>query len=337
MTGADVTFPASPLTRLNPWYPGQMGVEGAWTDTGLRLHCTGTVFYVDPNYPGVSDQRDGTDPTAPLNTIAAAISKCESFRGDVIVVMQNSAWDYAPGTPYGNTITESVTIDKHGIRIIGVTSGVMGVPWQPADDDEYCITNNGIDNIIEGFCFWGGASTGGCGILTVWDGATSYGENLTVRHCHFMDDLDIGIHFDYTWYCHIHNCNFWEVDEYALYSDSGGVAPTQDPPDFIEVNDCIFHNILGGAAVWLPGLTGGYLHDNQLYHEDAQAAGAATDEGFVTNDGTVAGDENMVVKNAFSCQNTAVAAGDYGDLNGGSAGDCWSHSFCMNGLAYGVP
>lgn len=70
-----------PLTRLNPWYPGQMGVPGAWTDTGVRTHPTGTVFYVDPNYPGASDQRDGTDPTDPLATIAAAVSKCEAYPG----------------------------------------------------------------------------------------------------------------------------------------------------------------------------------------------------------------------------------------------------------------
>jgi hypothetical protein len=336
MSVADVNFHV-PLIRLNPWYPGQFGVEGAWTDTGLRAHCTGTIFYVDPNYPGVSDQRDGTDPTAPLNTIEAAIARCESFRGDIIAVMHNSAWQYSPQTPYGNTIQESVTIDKHGIRIVGLANGTLGVPWQPAANDGYCITNNAIDVTIEGFLFQSGDVTGGCGILTQWDGAATYGENMTVRHCSFLDDLDIALHFDYTWYCHVHHCNFWEVDEYAFYSDSGGGAPTQDPPDYIEINNNVFHNIVGGAAIWLPGLTGGYIHDNQLYHEDAAGAVLATNEGFVTNDGTVTGDENMVVRNAFSCQNTAVANGDYGDLNNGSVGDCWSHSYCMNGLAYAVP
>ncbi|GAG38311.1 unnamed protein product, partial [marine sediment metagenome] len=89
MTGAGVNF-AAPLTRLNPWYPGQIGVEGAWTDTGLRMHSTGTVFYVDPNFPGASDARDGTDPTSPLLTVATAITKCEAYRGDVIAVMGNA-------------------------------------------------------------------------------------------------------------------------------------------------------------------------------------------------------------------------------------------------------
>ncbi|MCJ7555938.1 MAG: hypothetical protein MUP90_03365, partial [Gammaproteobacteria bacterium] len=85
MPSSNVRWPL-PLNRLNPWYPGQMGVEGGWTETGLRQHCTGAIFYVDPNYPGVNDQRDGTDPTDPLATVAAALTKCQAYRGDTIAV-----------------------------------------------------------------------------------------------------------------------------------------------------------------------------------------------------------------------------------------------------------
>ena len=79
MPATNVNWP-TPLTRLNPWYPGQMGVPGTDNETGLRLNSTGAIFYVDPNYPGVSDLRDGTNPTNPLQTVEAALTKCEAYR-----------------------------------------------------------------------------------------------------------------------------------------------------------------------------------------------------------------------------------------------------------------
>ena len=79
------------------------------------MHCTGEVFYVDPNFPGVSDQRDGTSPTDPLATVATALTKVQPQRGDVIVVMMNDYWYYSPGgqgvsTDYVTPITEEITI-----------------------------------------------------------------------------------------------------------------------------------------------------------------------------------------------------------------------------------
>ena len=114
MTAADVRYPI-PLARLNPWYPGQMGVPGTDTETGMRYHCTGTVFYVDPNYPGASDARDGTNPTDPMLTVQAALNKCQGYRGDVVVVMCNNNWvydDIGDATiGYNTIISEQVTMD----------------------------------------------------------------------------------------------------------------------------------------------------------------------------------------------------------------------------------
>ena len=45
MPSANVRW-GTPLTRLNPWYPGQFGVPGTDSETGLRLDSNGTVFYV---------------------------------------------------------------------------------------------------------------------------------------------------------------------------------------------------------------------------------------------------------------------------------------------------
>ena len=96
MPAPDVRF-ALPLVRQNPWYPGQTGVVGSDARTGQRLHSTGVILYVDPNYPGASDDRDGTNPTNPLLTVAKALTLCQPYRGDVIAVGASSAWFFAEG------------------------------------------------------------------------------------------------------------------------------------------------------------------------------------------------------------------------------------------------
>ena len=119
MPASDVRIPF-PLTRLNPVYPGQVGgVPGVSTDTGLRTHPTGKVIYVDPNFPGVSDNRDGTDPTDPLQTVAAALTKCQPHRGDVILLAMNDSWMYASGAEYATPIQEAVEVTVPGVRIVG--------------------------------------------------------------------------------------------------------------------------------------------------------------------------------------------------------------------------
>ena len=179
MPSADVMYPM-PLQRLNPWYPGQIGVPGAWTDTGERMHCTGTVFYVDSNHVDTNDQRDGTDPTAPLETVATALTKCQAYRGDVIAIMANDAWQYGGTSDYNTIVSESVTVDVPGVRIVGVSqSSALGVYWQPATVGGTCISVEAIDVLIEGIAFLG--DTGGTGIHAVWT-TDGEGDNLTVRH-----------------------------------------------------------------------------------------------------------------------------------------------------------
>lgn len=340
MPGAEVLF-NMPLTRLNPWYPGQFGVEGAWTDTGLRQHCTGTVFYVSPNHPGASDSRDGTDPNDPLLTIATAINRCESYRGDVIAVMQHGDWTYGPGTPYPTGIVESVTLDKHGTRLVGLAQGGLGVPWESADAGGFCLTVTATDCTIEGFCFTEGAAANPNGIYFTWDGSDVYGENGVVRFCTFSEGVDEGIKLNYSWYMHIHHNHFADCNDYGIWSDTGGAAPAEDPPSYGWFHDNVFSNIPGdgtGAAIWIPSADNMSIFRNAIFNDEAQAAAAATNEGIVTNDGVAAaGTRNMVWQNVFSCQNTAVAAGDYGDLNSGGGTDCWTQSYCMNGIAYAVP
>lgn len=83
-----------PLVRLNPFYPGQMGVDGSDVPRGLRWGSTGIVLFVDPDHNDAGDAHDGTNPEAPLETIQQAITTLTahqtaqgvSLSGSVIVL-----------------------------------------------------------------------------------------------------------------------------------------------------------------------------------------------------------------------------------------------------------
>lgn len=326
MPASNVRFDL-PLIRANPWYPGQMGVPGTDSETGLRTHPTGAIFYVDPNFPGASDQRDGTNPTAPLLTIAAAVGKCQPYRGDVIVVGANAGWQYAdPASSYATTIQESVTLNVAGVRLVGLfPSSSIGVPWEPAAALGTCLTVTAIDCVVEGFAF-GTGGLGGNAIYCEWDGLTLFGENLTVRHCLFDDSVDIGIQLEFSWYCHIHDNWFMETDAQAIYVDPAGSGIA-----YCKIADNRFQNC--GYAMSLQGADDCEVLVNTIFNANAQAAAVATDEGIDTTGGA----RNMVADNFFSCLLPAGANGDWDDLNTAAATDAWVNNHCMNGEAVTNP
>ena len=324
MPGANVNWGAV-LTRLNPWYPGQMGVPGTDTDTGLRLNSTGKVFYVDPNFPGAVDGRDGTNPTAPLLTVADALTKVKPQRGDVIVVGSNDYWQYAPGgegvsTDYITPISEEVTIPytASGVRIIGLSNGTMGTMWQPISNGGTCITVNAIDVIIEGFMFTDGDYAGCDAISSEWNGTTLFGENLTVRHCTFDDTVDTAIALEWSWYCDIHNNVFWQCDDYGIYVDVGGSAIA-----YATIHDNIFHecdvamSLLGGCV------------DNHIYGNAIFGDGGGTNN-FIDLTG---GGGNLVSRNTMSCTLGAEYNTTCSDATSGS----WIHNLLENGPTVANP
>jgi hypothetical protein len=330
MPAGNVNWPA-PLTRFPTLWPGQMGVPGTDNDRGERMHPTGQVFYVDPNFPGAADNRVGTSPTAPLRTIAHALTLVRPQRGDVIVVGANDYWNWAPGgrgvsTDYITPITEEVTIPytASGVRIVGLSSGTMGVMWQPASNGGTCITVHAIDVIIEGFLFTEGDYTGCDAIYCEWDGTTLFGENLTVRHCMFDDTVDTAIQLEYSWYCDIHNNLFWRCDEYGIYADVAGTGI-----EYCTIHDNLFHDVTTTAISLLGGCNYNHIYNNNIYNSDAQSGGVATDVGITTAGGL----SNQVFNNWFSCLLPVPANGDWNNMNTGAATDAWIANYCMNGMA----
>lgn len=257
MPSANVNWPP-PLTRLTPFYPGQMGVPGTDHDRGLRLDSNGIILWVDPNHVDANDNRDGTNPDSPLATVSAALSKCRAYRGDVIAVMGNSFWVHG-NTAVGRAtpIREAVTVSVPGVRIVGVApSSSLGVYWEPPANDGVCITVNAIDVVIEGFAFWADTYTGGTGIHAQWDGPP-YGDNLVVRNCFFYSDLDYGVRLDFSYNSYIEDCYFQEI----------GIAAIENPgtfgdPDWVVIRRNLFTG--SAAAIDLDDTNYADIEDNQI-------------------------------------------------------------------------
>lgn len=328
MPASNVQWPL-PLTRLNPWFPGQFGVPGTANETGLRQHSTGAIFYVDPNHVDNNDWRDGTDPTAPLTTVAAALTRCQPYAGDVIAVMANNANPYHNGA-LGNLvpILENVVVTVPGVRIVGVCpSGSAGVVWSPANPagGTPCITVLANDVLIEGFYFTPGLF-GGSGIVALFNGTNAFADYLTVRNCTFDVDLQPDIVLEYTWYCQIYNNWFINCDGYAIYVD-----PLGSGIRYCDIYDNWFQNCV--FAISVPGAEQCNIYSNRIYNGQAQAGAAATDRGI----DTTAGSRNIVSDNYLSCVLPVAAPGDYNDFNTASATDAWIGNHCMNGLAITNP
>lgn len=328
MPSANVSWPV-PLVRQKPWFSGQFGVPGTDNERGLRSDCNGVVFYVDPNAAGVSDQRDGTDPEAPLATVGAALLLCQPYRGDVVAVMGNNSWQY--GTAADGRIlpvSEEVVVDVPGVRLVGVLpSGAMGVFWTPASNGGTCITIAALDVTVEGFAFTEGNFTGCNAISVLWNGTTAWGDNAVIRHCTFDDTVDTAIQLEFSWYCEISHNMFWECDAYGIYVDPAGSGIA-----YTTIRDNVFHDCTT-AAMALRGSDRSAIYRNSIYNSNAQAGGAATDEGIDTTGGI----ENQVYDNYFSCILPVAAPGDWDDLNTGAVTDAWVGNHLTNGLAVTTP
>ena len=308
MPSANVRWPV-PLIRQKPFYPGLFGVPGTDNTRGQRSDANGVVFYVDPNATGVSDQRDGTDPEGPLQTVAKALTLCRPYMNDVIAVMPNSYWVHADTSQGRATpVSEQVTVDVPGVRIVGVMpSGTLGVPWEPTENDGICITINAIDVVIEGFCFWNNAHTGGTGIHGVWDAGDAYGDNLTIRHCFFYSLLDYGIDLDYCYNSYIEDCYFQRIGVAAINNPG-----THGDPDWLVIRRNVFTECL--AAVVLDDTDFAVIEDNEM---------------LVCPTG-ISMDGAAYCKVQRNIINTTVGAGVVG-IDGGGTAECVFHNNVVHG------
>lgn len=319
--GAGVHLPM-PLVRQPHVLPGLYGVPGTDERTGLRTHSTGAVFYVDPNYPGASDNRDGTLPTDPLLTVAAALTKCQPFRGDTILVGANDNWpEGAHTSDYLTPVQEAVVVTVPGVRIVGAhPSSPAGVPWMPPTAGGPCITVYALDILIEGFAFVGGA-VGGTAIYAEWGGVIPHADNLVVRHCYFDRDMDLGIQLEFVWGADIHDNVFQACDTYGIYVDTAGAGI-----DHCLIHDNVFLDV-GTCALNLEDADDCEVFGNRIFNTAAATGGLASLNTMINLTG---GFTNLVHHNVLSCR-LGAALGQYDDANGAGTNDAWIQNFCMNG------
>jgi hypothetical protein len=339
MGASRVTLPL-PLTRLNPWFPGQFGISGTSNKTGLRTTVEGAVFYVDPNAVGVSDARDGTDTEAPLATITAALSKCQPYRGDTILVMTNAQYEYAdPSSDYILPLAETVVVDVPGVRIIGVAPhSSVGVPWFAANVGDITLTIRAADVLVEGFMFcgaWNPPFVGAAdGISIIWNGATAFGDVVTVRNCYFDGNggstIGTAVQLEFAYHCEIYD-NVFDACENGIYTDIADSSSQYCKFWGNSFNECGATGASG--AINCEDLLESEIFNNTFYNGGAVGANASVDIFIHLSNGG----GNLVHHNTMSCLLPAAANGDYNDCNTASATDAWVQNYCMNGPAVTKP
>lgn len=300
-----------PLTRLNPWFPGQYGVPYTDADTGLRTDPVGTVFYVDPNHTDPNDNRDGTDPNAPLLTIQAAVTRCESYHNDVIHVGPNNP----NGTVHATPIAESVTLNKAGVRLVGSTMGATGVYWRGTGNT--ALTIAAPDCIVEGFHFYFSDT----GISLLYDNAQSaWAYNCAVRHNYFGWGT-VGIRLTSSQYCLIHD-NWFDACTFGIFSSYAQGDFPWDHQIYDNYFDLCRYAIFARNALYCN------IYRNRIMTVDSLPA-TTPDTVICLRDGG----RNIISENVLPCNST----GGYNATCTSGANDLWTQNYCYNGIAYGPP
>lgn len=152
--------------RLNPWYPGQMGVPDSESELGLHMEPvtafgSGNVYYVN-GYTG-DDTNDGFTPDTPFLTFARAVSKCTAHNHDYIIVLR-----YPSAGATGETFPIVLSVET--MHVIGANvAGSDPTCWVAAAADTAVFTITAGTVELAGFDIRGGA-THGCieNVSTVW-------------------------------------------------------------------------------------------------------------------------------------------------------------------------
>ena len=182
-----------PQIRLQPWYPGQMGVPGSDVQRGLRWEPAGIVLYVDENHPNTSGAADGTDPENPLNSVQTAVNRLISFATAMSVSLEGSVIVVANEA----TVAESVIIPPTAPKnctILGASASRNAPTWTAATATGVALTIRQEGWVVEGFHFVAGA--GGTAIKLEWiplPGAGYVGNRCLIRNNHF-DGAWVGLY-----------------------------------------------------------------------------------------------------------------------------------------------
>ena len=173
-----------PQIRLQPWYPGQMGVSGSDVPRGARWSPTSIVLYVDENHPGATADADGTDPENPLTTIALAITRLIAFATATSSSLVGSYIVVGAGATIAETVVVPPTAPI-GVTIMGAGGSFARPTWTAATAAGTALTIRQEGWTIKGFNFTTGAA--GTAISLAWVPGSSYVGNRCTIIDNFFD------------------------------------------------------------------------------------------------------------------------------------------------------
>ena len=154
-----------PQVRLQPFYPGQLGVSGSDVQRGLRWEPTGIVLYVDNNHPNATAVGDGTDPEQPLTTITQAITNLTNFATAMNCSLEGSVIVVASEATILETVVVPPTAPAH-CTLLGSGPGIDGPSWGAATDAGTALTIRQVGWTVQGFRFE--TAAGGTAIRLEW-------------------------------------------------------------------------------------------------------------------------------------------------------------------------
>jgi hypothetical protein len=235
-----------PLTKLEPFYPGQWGVVGSDDPLGIRTNPQGIVWYVDGSHPLANDDNDGTSPDAPLETIQAAIIKNNAtinwantppYKGWNWIVISPGEYDENLTPPYyckvlglgmatGNTT--DICVDIHPTAGSALAGTGLGCHWSnirfTCDDANPVIDFGVMNSCIFENCM---ITDGNPGLATVGIDTTDANSSWIVN-CRFTGNsnpVTIGIRSTGDFYsCVVKGCQIEAVTTGIHLSDAAGLA-----------------------------------------------------------------------------------------------------------------
>jgi len=274
-----------PIIRQSQIYPGQVGVRGSDVERGLRWRSSGFALYVNNIHPGRSDNNDGTNPEAPLTTIAQAVTNLNAWHalyGSVGALSGVSSYIViAPGTYAEDVALTAGTAPDYG-TILGGGNGRYPTIWDDGGGDCLTITAYGwrVANIhyrpADGFagvllsrpagagaegtvienCFFDGQWSG-TGFGVEFNGAPA---NCTIQNCRFAEFAATGgcitvtdTSIAHPYQTHVLNCTFQESDEYFTRDCAGGWNQTLIAGNYFVdgTHDATFPAGVGGTLVYI--------------------------------------------------------------------------------------
>lgn len=172
-----------PQIRLQPWYPGQMGVSGSDVQRGLRWEPMGIVLYVDGNHPNATSAADGTDPENPIDSIQTAVTRLTAFATAMGASLEGSVIVVAGEATIAETVVVPPAAPKN-CMILGAGVSNHQPTWTAATAAGTALTLQEEGWTVEGFTFEAGAE--GTSIrLSEVPGSSYTAYKTTIRNCRF--------------------------------------------------------------------------------------------------------------------------------------------------------